>query len=280
MEDTVFQHSPSGLPGERASEDLPVFWGVYYRYVPGRDALGIYIFSKDPLPQDVAFLVTETLETLRPSWTMVEDWEEAVMKFRSIVDAVNVAGAVSDVDSSEDDEREGVPGNSIGILEGESSEESDASQASGDDEGEAFVEEEEEEAILLKKEKAAEVVDEDFEREFSEMVVQSLESRKNERKAATFDVAIPGRVRVENAEVDNGEVIFSLLTKKGNRQQVKQIALPSSSSFAQNTRIKKEAELEEKQHLKRLVLNYEERERLDSEKDVSNSKNAGWRRML
>jgi hypothetical protein len=37
--------------------------------------------------------------------------------------------------------------------------------------------------------------------------------------------------------------------------------LPKDSAFAVSTKIKKEAELEEKMHLKRLVLNYDERER-------------------
>lgn len=73
----------------------------------------------------------------------------------------------------------------------------------------------------------------DFEREFAKMMAESLESRKFERKTM-FDLPIP--VRAKNREVATptepedgnaaegpdgaGTMAFSLLTKKGNRQQV------------------------------------------------------------
>lgn len=53
---------------------------------------------------------------------------------------------------------------------------------------------------------------------------------------------------------------FTLLTKKGNRQQIKTMEVPSDSLLAVSTRSKQEAEREEQQQLKKLVLNYEERE--------------------
>jgi hypothetical protein len=43
------------------------------------------------------------------------------------------------------------------------------------------------------------------------------------------------------------------------------MVLPTDSSFVLNTRLKQEAELEEKLQLKRLVLSYEERERREGE---------------
>lgn len=53
---------------------------------------------------------------------------------------------------------------------------------------------------------------------------------------------------------------FTLLTKKGNRQQIKTMEVPSDSILAVSTRSKQEAERKEQQQLKKLVLNYEERE--------------------
>lgn len=53
---------------------------------------------------------------------------------------------------------------------------------------------------------------------------------------------------------------FTLLTKKGNKQQTKTMHVPSDSALAVTTRSKQEAEREEHQQLKRLVLSYEERE--------------------
>lgn len=58
----------------------------------------------------------------------------------------------------------------------------------------------------------------------------------------------------------SGKMSFTLLTKKGNRQQAKLMEVPSDSLLAINTRSKQEAEREEQQQLKQIVLNYEERE--------------------
>lgn len=74
----------------------------------------------------------------------------------------------------------------------------------------------------------------DFEREYAKMMAESLESRKHERKS-TFDVPLP--IRRKDRDVPSstemwndepaatnaaptGTMAFSLLTKRGNRQQV------------------------------------------------------------
>ena len=70
----------------------------------------------------------------------------------------------------------------------------------------------------------------DFEREYAKMMAESLESRKHERKA-TFDVPLPMRRKEATSEswadestsvstAARGTMAFSLLTKRGNRQQV------------------------------------------------------------
>jgi regulator of nonsense transcripts 2 len=70
----------------------------------------------------------------------------------------------------------------------------------------------------------------EFDREFAKMMAESLESRKFDRKPL-FDVPIPVRSKVRDplATTDSEEqnrdepprtMAFSLLTKKGNRQQV------------------------------------------------------------
>lgn len=92
--------------------------------------------------------------------------------------------------------------------------------------------ESEEEAIVVTR-KAEEVDPEDeadFEREYAKMMAESLESRKFDRKPL-FDVPLPVRPKTRDVssttDTDgaNGEsapstMAFSLLTKKGNRQQV------------------------------------------------------------
>jgi regulator of nonsense transcripts 2 len=63
--------------------------------------------------------------------------------------------------------------------------------------------------------------DADFEREFARLMHETLDSRRTERKAIPFDVSVPIRVKnVDSIEVPEGTVQFTLLTKKGNKQQV------------------------------------------------------------
>lgn len=69
----------------------------------------------------------------------------------------------------------------------------------------------------------------EFEREYAKMMAESLESRKFERKPL-FDVPLPVRPKTretpaaaEGGDAEpspSGTMSFSLLTKKGNRQQV------------------------------------------------------------
>lgn len=66
--------------------------------------------------------------------------------------------------------------------------------------------------------------------------------------------------REEPALSNPDHVAFTLLTKKGNKQQMKTVGLPSDSALVINTRNQREAEREEQQQLKQLVLEYEVRE--------------------
>lgn len=100
---------------------------------------------------------------------------------------------------------------------------------------------------------------------------ESAESRKFERKPV-FDVPLPmrrAREAVVNAEDSGNEspaasvmpsntVKFSLLSKRGNRTQTRSIDLPSDSTFAVAMRNKQQADKEEQQRIKSLVLNYNE----------------------
>jgi len=50
------------------------------------------------------------------------------------------------------------------------------------------------------------------------------------------------------------------LTRRGNRQQTKMVALPSDSGFALAMKDKREKEREEKQKIKELVMSYDRME--------------------
>lgn len=56
------------------------------------------------------------------------------------------------------------------------------------------------------------------------------------------------------------EVQVKVLVKRGNKQQTKQMYIPRDCSLVQSTKQKEAAEFEEKRDIKRLVLEYNDRE--------------------
>ncbi|GLJ39978.1 hypothetical protein SUGI_0817920 [Cryptomeria japonica] len=143
----------------------------------------------------------------------------------------------------------------------------------------------EEEDVQVRQKKLMEVDPEeeaDFERELRAVMQESLDSRKLEIRArTTLNMAIPmnlgegSREHNRASEVESGDenldeesggtnVSFKVLVKKGNKQQIKQLYIPHDCSLVQSTKQKEAAELEEKQDIKRLVLEYNEREEEDS----------------
>ncbi|KAJ3180123.1 hypothetical protein HDU85_004126 [Gaertneriomyces sp. JEL0708] len=230
--------------------------------------LQMYIHTKPRPPMDIEFTISETLELLRPKLKLVESYEEAIQEVARIAteqmaqmqngQAETHGTEESDEDEYDDRERRN------GELDDEEEDPDESEDDNESDEDEAN--QEEDDAVVVRMQEIIdEEADDDFEREFSRMMQESLESRRSDRKS-TFDAPVPVKLAkpLEKAfPVDNSSdgVAFTLLTKRGNKQQAKTMALPADSSFVISTRHKLEAEQEEKMHLKQLVLNYEERER-------------------
>ncbi|KAL8094963.1 hypothetical protein AgCh_036464 [Apium graveolens] len=121
----------------------------------------------------------------------------------------------------------------------------------------------------------------DFDREFRALMQESLDSRKLELRARpTLNMMIPMNIfegptkdhhgrGVEGESGDDTldeeaggskEVRVKVLVKRGSKQQTKEMFIPRDSSLVQSTKQKEAAELEEKQDIKRLVLEYNDRE--------------------
>ncbi|CAG8543409.1 15191_t:CDS:10, partial [Acaulospora morrowiae] len=203
----------------------------------------MYILTKQHLPMDVEFMIADLFETLRPDMILYKTYEDAaeevdqkLMLNQKVLH--NAGGGAKREEEGSDDEQV-------------DSEEIDE----GNEEDEIVVH-------TNRPDKVNSVDDDEFEREFSKMMTESMESRKYERKPAMLDVAIPMHLKGVDRATDHleGSVSFTLLTKKGNKQQMKTMEVPAESALAVNTRTKQEAEREEQQQLKKLVLNYEERE--------------------
>ncbi|KAH8549365.1 armadillo-type protein [Umbelopsis sp. PMI_123] len=232
----------------------------------------MYRLSKSKPPMDVEFMVMDTLELLRPNLklaTSYEDANEAVdqmlleqLKTVQGGDTKLQEDGFEDSGPSSSSSDEGDDDDVIEDKEDEIGDMSDEESLTGP------AVDEDEDVVMLKKREEQVEEDEEFEKEFSKMMSESVESRKFEKKSAMLDVPIPMHLRggqdrrtfAASNDQSDGNMSFTLLTKKGNRQQVKLMEVPSDSLLAINTRSKQEAEREEQQQLKQIVLNYEERE--------------------
>ncbi|KAG5725663.1 Nonsense-mediated mRNA decay protein 2, partial [Termitomyces sp. T112] len=115
----------------------------------------------------------------------------------------------------------------------------------------------------------------EFAKELAKMVTDtSGDSRKVDKKTALalWDSSVlPPPVRKkkiedgdeesETSELNRPDIMaFTVLTKRGNKQHTRQIAVPAESALAVHTRSAQLQDRVEQQHLKRLVLDYEQRE--------------------
>ncbi|KAL7949828.1 armadillo-type protein [Trichoderma barbatum] len=232
-----------------------------------------YVHTKSPLPLDIEFLVLDTFALTRPQWKFVEDIEEATKAFQVAiaqdqktagVDRVAEADDATSGPSSEDEngDMDDVEGDGDGDDESASEEEEEAEDGDNDSTHESDYDEA---IIVTRQEEVVDPEDEaDFEREYAKMMSESLESRKFERKQL-FDVPLPVRSRNREPSMSTGSgetgqsgtMAFSLMTKRGNRQQTRTVELPSDSTFAIAMKTQQQAEREEQQRIKNLVLNYD-----------------------
>ncbi|KAN0104472.1 ARM repeat-containing protein [Hyaloscypha variabilis] len=247
--------------------------------------LQYYIYTKDPLPMDIEFIVQDVFALTRPQWKLASNLEEASRAFQLAMAQDQKTSGMDKAAEPEDPDSDGSSDDGIGDNDAETGlPEADAEEDSESDEdvdaelnGDLVLsapgtDSEEEAIVVTREEEEVDPEDEaDFEREYAKMMAESLDSRKHERKS-TFDVPLPIRRKDANASGDlpdetvnssaapAGTMAFSLLTKRGNRQQTRTVALPSDSTFAIAMKTQQAAEREEQQRIKNLVLNYDLRD--------------------
>lgn len=69
-----------------------------------------------------------------------------------------------------------------------------------------------------------------------------------------------GDEALDEESIDNKDVQVKVLVKRGNKNRTRQMFIPRDCSLVQNSKQQEAAELEEKQDIKRLVLEYNDRE--------------------
>lgn len=174
----------------------------------------------------------------------------------------------------------------------------DASENEGDDEDDGMpVGSDEDEGVEVRQ-KVVQVdpkEQEDFDRELKALLQESLESRKSEvRSRSSLNMKVPmnvleGSKDARAVESESGEetvdeeggnagggskVRVKVLMKKGHKQQTKQMFVPGDCSLVQSTKQQEAAELEEKQNIKRRILEYNERE--EEEMKGGSSQMGNW----
>ncbi|KUI68548.1 Regulator of nonsense transcripts 2 [Cytospora mali] len=243
--------------------------------------LQYYIFTKNPLPMDIEFLVHDIYTGTRPQWKLASNFEEASKAFQLVLAQDRKAAGLNGQEPEEQDDEPSGPSTEDEMPDGDDDADIDVDSEDGealdedeeDEDDDTTSEESADEAIIVtrQEEEIDPEDDAEFEREYAKMMAESLESRKLDRRPV-FDVALPVRSRPREASsvADQGDggsevapapkMAFSLLTKKGNKQQTRTLELPADSHFAVAMRNQQQAEREEQQRIKNLVLNYDLRE--------------------
>lgn len=242
-----------------------------------------YIHCKQTLPMDVDFMLLDSLDAIRPKFELAKTIEEAALAVDNMLGSFQAADLDDEIeadeggdDSSDEDER-------VDEDEKEDDDEGDvAAQDSLDGERPPSPEQE----VVLSGSGSmqenlgpSEEADAEFARELAKMVTDtSSESRKVDKKTALalWDSSVlPVRKRREDpdeaSDIDSPDMMkFTVLTKRGNKQQPRQLAVPSESALAVHTRSAQLQDKVEQQHLKRLVLDYEQREEAEELKALEN----------
>ncbi|KAL8712048.1 MAG: hypothetical protein Q9220_003744 [cf. Caloplaca sp. 1 TL-2023] len=237
-----------------------------------------YIATKEPLPMDIDFVVQDSFALTRPQWKLVTEFEAAGHAFASLVKQnyksqeqgkVQEPAPVEDeASSSGEDDGEDAPVPDMDDAQSSSDEAETEPVSNGDAKHDSDFDEDI--VVTRQEEERDPEAEAEFDRELAKMMSESLDSRKFDRKPL-FDVPLPMRRaqrEVATAGDDSGNegtstpphakvTAFSLMTKKGNRQQTRTIEMPSDSQFAIALQSQKEAERAEQQRIKNLVLNYD-----------------------
>lgn len=99
-----------------------------------------------------------------------------------------------------------------------------------------------------------------------QMMMDDIQNRREENlKVPSLDVAVPmhlkgQRARHNSLTEENGSLNFVVMLKKGNKQHLRDLQIPVSSGLAANIRDRQMAEQQEQEEVKRLVLNYNQRQ--------------------
>lgn len=157
---------------------------------------------------DVDFMITDTLEMLRPQLQVMTSYEEANEAVdRMLLEQLKTVQSTTDGKALLEDGFEESEASDSSLSGGEEDEDDvlpqDRQQQDQDTDVTMSNQDEEDQDVVVlknKKEQLSREEEEEFEREFSKMMSDSIDSRKFEKKAAMLDVPIPMNLRGSQGE--------------------------------------------------------------------------------
>ncbi|KAI6046075.1 ARM repeat-containing protein [Pisolithus marmoratus] len=249
-----------------------------------------YALCKEELPMDVDFMLSDSLEAVRPNLAIPKSIEEAAKAVDDVFNAVMQDTGLTQEGESGEESDDG------GASERPREEEEDDGDGDGSTAGEESATDERapspEPVVVLSAQEhigPSQEADEEFAKELAKIITESsAESRKIDKKTAWWDNAILApstrKKRVEGTEQNidddadhaNGSVMnFTVITRRGNKQQARNLPVPAETALAIHTRSAQLQDKVEQQHLKQLVLNYEQREEAEELKAPEARSRAG-----
>lgn len=110
--------------------------------------------------------------------------------------------------------------------------------------------------------------DDDFMAAFDKMIAETIQVRNSDVvKAPQVDISVPLNLKAQlrkqhtdNQDEEAASIKFTLMTKKGNKTQLATLEVPVSEEFAQKYREREEADRMEKEKLKKLTLDINDRQ--------------------
>ncbi|KAG8770184.1 hypothetical protein FRC12_004459 [Ceratobasidium sp. 428] len=233
--------------------------------------LQLYVHCKSPMPMEVDFMLNDTIEALRPKLILAKSFEEAAIAVDAMFDLVARTGEDANGDGDESD-RGGDDSGDEKDGDRRKGQRDDASDMDISDDGRPVSPEAQ--IILHHTENAgpSEEARAEFEKELAKMLVEAPgENRRVDRKAIWEGPSLPTGVRKKRDEDDEGErnpgvVKFTVATRKGNKVQNRHIPVPAETELVKQIRQSQQQDKAEQQRLKRIVLDYEQREDAEEQK--------------
>jgi regulator of nonsense transcripts 2 len=151
---------------------------------------------------DIEFLILDTYELVNPKWKMAKTYTEAAELVNSFVDNKVISHA--EISAQDDDE-----------SDDEDEDEEDMTEIISQTQDFQVVDDERPvNALTIEP-------DLDFEKEFSQLLIDGLDTRKMEKRPQAFDVSVPMRSKTTDMHSDSGGIVnFTVMMKKGSKAQV------------------------------------------------------------